>query len=63
MAEFRKQYKVSTLTSTTGVTLIPVVGERTGGMAAPTSIELTYSVSPVQYRVVGKVIDIQLEVK
>lgn len=63
MAELRKQYKVSTLTSTTGVTLIPVVGERNQANNYPSTIELTYTASPTGLRFVGKVIDVQLEEK
>ena len=66
MAEFRKQYKVSAVTGVTGITLVPVVGERTAGMSSPATIELTYAnppASPAEYRVVNKVIEIQLEVK
>jgi hypothetical protein len=63
MAEFRKQYKVSAVTAGTGITLVPVLGERTGGMASPDTIELTYVASPEEYRVVNKVIEVQLEVK
>lgn len=64
MAEQRKQYKVSTVTSTTGITLIPAVGER-GANAEnmPSTIELTYTASPEILRPVGTVIEIQLEKK
>jgi hypothetical protein len=63
MAEFRMQFEVDTLTSTTGITLVPKVGELTKGKIVPTSIELTYTASPVPLRVVGKVIDVCLEEK
>lgn len=64
MAEQRKQYKVSAITSTTGITLIPVVGER-GANAEnmPSTIELTYTASPTQLRPVGTVVEVQFEKK
>ena len=64
MAEMRKQYKVSAVTSTTGITLIPVVGERGANAEnAPDTIELTYTASPENLRPVGTVIEVQLEKK
>ena len=66
MAEYRKQYKVSVVTGVTGITLVPVVGERPITPLGPATIELTYAnppASPTEYRVVNKVIEVQLEVK
>ena len=67
---YRKQYRVSALTSTTGVTLVPRVGERgnvTGGainspIADPTNIELTYTVTPSHFTV-NKIFDITFQEK
>ena len=64
MAEQRKQYKVTAITSTTGITLEPVTGER-GANAEnmPSTIELTYTASPTILRPIGTVIEVQLEKK
>lgn len=64
MPEQRKQYKVSAITSTTGITLIPVVGEL-GANAEnlPSTIELTYAASPVALRPIHTVVDIVIRKK
>lgn len=64
MAALERQYKVSAITSTTGITLIPVVGERgPNAVNSPSTIELSYTDSPVQLRPVGTVINVILEQK
>lgn len=71
MAEHRAQFKVSSLTSTTGVTLIPKVGELRdpvlnnnvlSGTDYSVSIELTYAVTPAFFKK-NKIIDICFEAK
>lgn len=64
MPEQRKQYKVSSITSTTGITLVPVVGELgANAEVLPTEIELTYAASPVQLRPIDTVVDIVIRKK
>jgi hypothetical protein len=61
-ASERKQFVVSALTSTTGVTLIPKVGELVDQVLSPASIEITYSVRPA-FWVDDQVYEIQIERK
>jgi len=64
MSNYRRQYKVSAVTAGTGITLVPVVGERGANtQPGPNTIELTYTSSPTEYRIVGKVIDVDLDSK
>lgn len=64
MSQYRRQYKVSAVTAGTGITLVPVVGERGANtQPGPNTIELTYTSSPTEYRVVNKVVDVCIEVK
>jgi hypothetical protein len=63
MAEHRMQFKVSSLTSTTGVTLIPKVGELKEAVLSGISIELTFSVTPDFFKPKNKIVDICFEAK
>ena len=66
MAEHRAQFIVDSLTSTTGVTLVPVTGslkDEVLNLGANTvSIELTYDVTPAFFKL-NKIIDICFEAK
>lgn len=61
-ATHRKQFVVSALTSTTGVTLIPKVGELVDQVLSPASIEITYTVRPAFWKDDG-VYELQFERK
>ncbi len=62
MAEHREQFRVSSLTSTTGVTLVPKVGELKDAVLNGVSIELTYTTTPEFYKK-NKIVDICFEAK
>ena len=62
MAEHRSQFRVSSLTSTTGVTLVPKVGELKDAVLNGVSIELTFTTTP-SFFTLNKIVDLCIEAK
>ena len=62
MASAEKQFRVSALTSTTGVTLVPKDGERKDPVLTGVSIELTYTVVPAFFTL-NKIVSIDIQAK